>query len=72
MTVPASLCERLSMAAERFVSQAVGDRGGVDPVAALYAERRAEYSLFSRDLSDAECEALRPYLFGRAIPNKPG
>jgi acyl-CoA reductase-like NAD-dependent aldehyde dehydrogenase len=60
------------MAAERFVSQAVGDRGGVDPVAALYAGRRAEYSLFSLDLSDAECEAVRPYLFGHAIPSSPG
>lgn len=66
------LRERLSEAAARFVSDAIGDRGGVDPVAALYTERRAEYSLFSLDLSDAECEALRPYLFGQAIPGRAG
>jgi acyl-CoA reductase-like NAD-dependent aldehyde dehydrogenase len=68
----APLRERLSEAAARFVSDAVGDNGGADPVAALYAERRARYSLFSLDLSDAECEALRPYLFGRPIPSRSG
>jgi acyl-CoA reductase-like NAD-dependent aldehyde dehydrogenase len=41
-------------------------------VAALYTRRRAEYSLFSLDFSDAECEALRPYLFGRVIPTRAG
>ena len=39
---------------------------------ALYTERRAAYSLFSLQLSDADCEALRPYLFGRPIPRKAG
>jgi acyl-CoA reductase-like NAD-dependent aldehyde dehydrogenase len=38
----------------------------------LYGARRAAYSLFSLQLGDAECEALRPYLFGRAIPRRPG
>jgi acyl-CoA reductase-like NAD-dependent aldehyde dehydrogenase len=66
------LRERLSEAAARFVSDAIGERGGVDPVAALYTRRRAEYSLFSLDFSDAECEALRPYLFGRVIPTRAG
>ncbi len=68
----APLRERLSQAAARFVSDAVAERGGVDPVASLYTERRADYSLFSLDLSDAECEALRPYLFGQAIPTRAG
>jgi acyl-CoA reductase-like NAD-dependent aldehyde dehydrogenase len=66
------LRQRLSEAAARFASDGIGDRGGVDPVAALYADRRAKYSLFSLDFSDAECEALRPYLFGRVIPTRAG
>ena len=53
-------------------AEAIDERGGRDPVAALYAERRAAYSLFSLQLSDADCEALRPYLFGRPIPRKAG
>ncbi|MEN9800221.1 MAG: hypothetical protein RL653_3918 [Pseudomonadota bacterium] len=36
---------------------------GQDPVAALYAERRKRYGLFSTLLTPAEMEALRPYLF---------
>ncbi|HEY5242347.1 MAG TPA: aldehyde dehydrogenase family protein [Polyangiaceae bacterium] len=67
-----ALHARLSEAAKRFHVEAIDERGGRDPVAALYAERRAGYSLFSLPLSDADCEALRPYLFGRAIPRKPG
>ena len=63
---------RLAGAAEAFLAQSVGERGGIDPVAALYTERRAAYSLFSLQLSDEECEALRPYLFGHPIPRKPG
>src|SRR5580704_15963436 len=59
-------------AAELFMASAIDERGGVDPVAALYAERRAAYSLFSLQLSDEESEAFRPYLFGRPIPRKPG
>jgi acyl-CoA reductase-like NAD-dependent aldehyde dehydrogenase len=41
------------------------DRGqvGADPLAARYGERRAGYSLFARMMSDAEIEALRPYIF---------
>ena len=73
MVVGASaLGDRLSRAAARFVEGGVGHRGGPDPVAALYAERRAAYSLFSLQMTDAECEALRPYLFGQPIPRKPG
>jgi acyl-CoA reductase-like NAD-dependent aldehyde dehydrogenase len=48
---------------------------GPDPVAARYAERRAGYTLFARQMSDAEIEALRPYLLCYAehgIPSKPG
>ena len=37
---------------------------GPDPMAACWRERRARWSLFARSLSDAEIEALRPYLFG--------
>lgn len=36
---------------------------GPDPLGARYAERRAGYSLFARMMSDADIEALRPYLF---------
>src|SRR5256885_7995887 len=45
--------------------RAFNERGqlGPDPLAARYAERRAGYSLFSRMMSDAEIEALRPYIF---------
>jgi acyl-CoA reductase-like NAD-dependent aldehyde dehydrogenase len=69
---PKSLSARLREASARFLAEATDERGGRDPVAALYAERRAGYSLFSLQLSDAECESLRPYLFGRPIPRKPG
>jgi betaine-aldehyde dehydrogenase len=72
MTARSPLCEHLSKAADRFIADAVGERGGADPVAALYAQRRAKYSLFSLDLDDAECEVLRPYLFGRVIPSRAG
>jgi acyl-CoA reductase-like NAD-dependent aldehyde dehydrogenase len=70
MTAGPSLLDRLSSAAQRFVSDSIGEGGGADPVAALYPERRAAYSLFSVDLRDAECEALRPYLFGQVIPRR--
>ena len=36
---------------------------GPDPLAARYRERRAGYSLFARQMSEADIEALRPYLF---------
>jgi len=67
-----SRADLLSAAAARFRSESIDERGGHDPVAALYAGRRASYSLFSLQLADAECEALRPYLFGRPIPRRPG
>jgi acyl-CoA reductase-like NAD-dependent aldehyde dehydrogenase len=67
-----SLSPRLADAARHFLAESVDARGGKDPIAALYAERRAGYSLFSVGLSDADCEALRPYLFGRPIPRTPG
>jgi acyl-CoA reductase-like NAD-dependent aldehyde dehydrogenase len=63
---------QLKDAASRFLAESIDERGGKDPVAALYAERRSGYSLFSRGLSDADCEALRPYLFGRPLPRTPG
>jgi acyl-CoA reductase-like NAD-dependent aldehyde dehydrogenase len=69
---PESIRQRLGHAAERFIAELIGERGGRDPVAELYAERRRAYSLFSLQLADADCEALRPYLFGRPIPRKPG
>jgi acyl-CoA reductase-like NAD-dependent aldehyde dehydrogenase len=69
---PKILHAKLADAAKRFHAEGVGERGGRDPIAALYTERRAGFSLFSLQMSDADCEALRPYLFGRPIPRKPG
>jgi acyl-CoA reductase-like NAD-dependent aldehyde dehydrogenase len=69
---PKALHVALSSAAETFFSRAIDRHGGPDPVAMLYASRRAGYSLFSLQLSDADCEALRPYLFGRPVPRKAG
>ena len=69
---PKTLNAKLTDAARRFLAESIDARGGKDPVAALYAERRQGYSLFSLQLSDADCEVLRPYLFGRPIPRKPG
>ena len=66
------LRKSLGEAARRFESTGIGERGGRDPVAELYAARRRAFSLFSLQLADADCEALRPYLFGRPIPRKPG
>ena len=41
------------------------ERGGLgaDPFAEIWRERRADWSLFSNNLSDHEIELLRPYLF---------
>jgi acyl-CoA reductase-like NAD-dependent aldehyde dehydrogenase len=69
---PKALHAKLADAARRFHSESIDVQGGRDPVAALYPERRAGYSLFELSMSDADCEALRPYLFGRPIPRKPG
>src|SRR5580693_5875191 len=69
---PKALQAKLADAAKRFHSESIDVHGGRDPVAALYTERRAGYSLFELSMSDADCEALRPYLFGRPIPRKPG
>ena len=69
---PKALHTKLADAAQRFHSESIGVQGGRDPIAALFAERRAGYSLFELSMSDADCEALRPYLFGRPIPRKPG
>ncbi len=63
---------KLAEAAKQFISNNIDIEGGKDPVAALYGERRAAYSLFTRQLSDKACEGLRSYLFGRPIPHKPG
>jgi acyl-CoA reductase-like NAD-dependent aldehyde dehydrogenase len=69
---PKAFTAKLADAAKRFLSESIDVHGGRDPVAALFAERRAGYSLFSLSMSDADCEALRPYLFGRPIPRKAG
>src|SRR3954467_3710195 len=52
--------EKLKAAIRSF-----NERGqvGPDPLGARYGERRAGYSLFARMMSDAEIEALRPYIF---------
>src|SRR6266478_7096041 len=61
--------EKLKAAIRSF-----NERGqlGPDPVAARYEERRAGYSLFARMLSEADIEALRPYIFcyGELPPRK--
>ena len=61
--------EKLKAAIRTF-----NERGqlGPDPVAARSAERRAGYSLFARMLSEADIEALRPYIFcyGELPPRK--
>src|SRR4051812_50070928 len=48
---------------------------GPDPLATRYADRRAAYSLFARQMSEADIDALRPYLFcyaEKGIAQKPG
>ena len=46
---------------------------GPDPLARRYAERRAAWGLFSLPMSDAECEALRSYVFAwKKLPERPG
>ena len=70
--LPAAFQAKLADASKHFIAESVDVHGGKDPVAALFTERRAAYSLFSLNLSDADCEALRPYLFGRPIPRKAG
>ncbi len=69
---PKTLHGALARGSARFVSEAIDERGGADPISELYAARRASYSLFSLHLRDADCEALRPYLFPRPIPRAPG
>src|SRR5580658_5694938 len=69
---PMALHAKLADAARRFAAEQIDAKGGQDPVAAIYPERRAAFSLFSKNLSDDECEAVRPYLFGRKIPVAPG
>ncbi|MEO8874511.1 MAG: aldehyde dehydrogenase family protein, partial [Polyangiaceae bacterium] len=69
---PKEHTSKLREASESFIAESIDVRGGKDPIAALYSARRAKYSLFSLNLSDADCEALRPYLFGRKIPRAPG
>jgi acyl-CoA reductase-like NAD-dependent aldehyde dehydrogenase len=71
-TLPKTPNPKLADAAKRFLSESIDIHGGRDPIAALYTERRAAWSLFAKGLSDADCEALRPYLFGRPIPRKAG
>ncbi|MEB3298415.1 MAG: aldehyde dehydrogenase family protein [Candidatus Sericytochromatia bacterium] len=44
---------------------------GLDPLAARYGQRRKAWDLFTPQLSDAEIEALRGYLFP-ALPERPG
>src|SRR5438132_1587652 len=57
--------------------RAFNERGqlGPDPLAVRYAERRAAFSLFARQMAEQDIEALRPYLLCYAqhgIPKKPG
>jgi len=60
----------LSKDLEAFTAR---DRLGKDPLAELYSARRRAWSLFAANLSDAECEGLRPYLFSyRKLARRPG
>ncbi|MGD0674648.1 MAG: aldehyde dehydrogenase family protein [Polyangiaceae bacterium] len=70
--VGGDLDTQLAEAAERFLREGIGEHGGPDPLAALYPQRRAAYSLFSLQLNDVQCESLRPYLFGRRLPRRVG
>lgn len=46
---------------------------GKDPFATVFESRRAAYSLFTPQMSDAEIEKLRPYIFSYdRLPEKPG
>lgn len=46
---------------------------GPDPFARVFEERRRDYSLFAQQLSDAEIEKFRPYIFNyEALPSEPG
>src|SRR3954470_14266700 len=61
----------------RSAIRAFNEKGqvGPDPLAARYGERRAAYSLFARQMSEADIDALRPYLFcyaEKGIAQKPG
>jgi len=61
----------------RSAIRAFNEKGqlGPDPLAARYADRRAAFSLFARQMSEADIEALRQYLFcyaEKGIAQKPG
>ena len=61
--------ESLTRAIEEFNRRG---QTGPDPLAALYRDRRSQWSLFAPLLSDAEMEALRPYIFAYArLPETP-
>ncbi len=65
----------MRLAPLREAIAAFNDAGqlGADPLASLYTERRAEFSLFSRGLTPAELETLKPYVFPwRKLPAAPG
>lgn len=65
---------RFDLPALRASVRAFNDAGqlGADPLAALYAERRAAWGLFSIGLRDEEMEALRDYVFPyRELPATP-
>src|SRR2546429_414165 len=60
----------------RSALRAFNEKGqlGPDPLAARYAERRAAFSLFARQMSEADIDALRPYpelLHGRVPARDP-
>src|SRR2546423_10329484 len=60
----------------RSAIRAFNEKGqlGADPLAARYADRRTAFSLFARQMSEADIDALRPYLFcyaEKGIAQKP-
>src|SRR2546423_14368697 len=61
----------------RSAIRAFNEKGqlGADPLAARYADRRTAFSLFARQMPEADIDALRPYLFcyaEKGIAQKPG
>ncbi|MFP5501557.1 MAG: aldehyde dehydrogenase family protein [Candidatus Sericytochromatia bacterium] len=65
---------RLNVSAVKEAIAAFNQAGqlGRDPLADLYAARRAKWSIFYQGLRDEEMEALREYLFPyRELPNTP-
>lgn len=63
---------RLDQLREAISAFNAGGQLGADPLARLYAERRAAFTLFSRGFTPDELEALKDYVFPWThLPQKP-